>query len=269
MERFLLINNKNFFDKHNIHTINTESDIPNYNSILFIGSHRESSKINDIKKQFNNISKKPFTYIIIAGKGNGILSKNIIIPNNIKYIFATHTNYVHDKIKFLPLGSDFRSISSFSNGNINNTNRDILCYCNFSLNTHSDRRKIHNKMKHKNFVTIENMQSFLSYSISRDEFFKKLSRSKFVICPRGINLDSYRFYDTIYSGAIPIVVKEQFHNLPFFHEVPILYLKNANEYNDLTEEFLNKKYDELIKYKKNYYEKLDFNNFINELNSYK
>lgn len=42
MERILLINNKSFFDKHNIKTINSPLDIPDANSILFIGSHSNS-----------------------------------------------------------------------------------------------------------------------------------------------------------------------------------------------------------------------------------
>ena len=71
-------------------------------------------------------------------------------------------------------------------------------------------------------------------------------------------------YDTIYAGAIPIVVRTNYHKLPFFENVPILFLEKEEDYKNLTEDFLNKEYDILIK-KKGLCYWLDFDNFINEL----
>tara|TARA_Y100000385_G_C12834561_1_gene526063 strand:- start:153 stop:764 length:612 start_codon:yes stop_codon:yes gene_type:complete len=194
-----------------------------------------------------------------------VQDKQSTIPENIINIYATHTNFDHPIIKYLPLGSDFRSIDSFHKGDPTNTNRDILCYCNFSTNTHGCRLKIYNILKNFNHISIESMKTFLRYSISRDEFFERLSRSKFVICPKGFNLDSYRFWDTLYSGAIPIVVKQQFHNLDLFKNLPILFLNDVEEHNLLTEDFLNKKYEELKPRIKHSYEELDFDAFIENM----
>lgn len=162
MERILLLNNKSFFDKHHIRTITSPLDIPMENAILFIGSHTSSlDRLDHIKQYFETISKKPYTYVIIVGKGDGILYLDRI-PKNIKYIFATNTNYYHPIIKFLPMGSDFRSISSFKKGDINNKERPILCYCNFSLDTHKSRSTIFNSIKNKRFITFENMGTFFT-----------------------------------------------------------------------------------------------------------
>ena len=265
MERILLMHNKSFFDKHNIKTINSPFDIPNANSILFIGSHTNSiDRFEHIKKYCNILSTKPYVYIIIIGKGDGILYLDSI-PKNIKYIFATNTNYYDPIIKFLPMGSDFRSISSFKKGNINNKERNILCYCNFSLNTHESRVNIFNYIKDKKFITFENMGIFLKYSISRDTFFERLGNSKFTICPRGNALDTFRLYDSIYAGSIPIVVKEHFHDLKIFENIPILFLNNESDFKDLTSEFLKKIYIELAPKLKNYYKSLDFNIIIREM----
>ena len=114
------------------------------------------------------------------------------------------------------MGSDFRSISSFCKADFNNNERDILCYCNFSLDTHDDRRVVYNLIKNKSFITIENMRTFLNYAISRDDFFLQLGRAKFTICPRGNALDTFRFYDSLYAGSIPIVIRQEFHNSDFF-----------------------------------------------------
>jgi hypothetical protein len=266
MERFLLIRNKSFFDKHGIITINAINDIPNKSSILFIGSHEKSiDNLNTVTRYFEHIKQKQYNYIIILGKGDGILNKDINIPKNVKRIYATNTNYNHPIIKFLPMGCDFRSIDSFKRADIKNENRDILCYCNYSLNTHPDRKYIYNILKNKKFITIENMGTFLNYSISRDEFFTKLGRSKFTICPRGNAIDTFRFYDSIYSGSIPIVVKTHFHNLDIFNNVPILFLETIEDYNNLTEIYLEAKYTELSEKRKDFYENFDFNVFINKI----
>lgn len=267
---FLLLNNKFFFNENNIHTIDLNNinlnNIPNKNSILFLGSHSKSiDNYNNILNNFLNIIKnKEYKYIIITGKSDGILDSNLQIPNNIVNIYSNNINYNHEKIKYLPIGRDFRSLTSF-NISYKYSNKDILCYCNFSLNTHNDRKLIYDKIKDKTFITIENMGEFLKYDISRNMFFQKLGQSKFVICPRGNALDTFRFFDTIYSGAIPIVIKENFHNSFFFKNIPILYLNNVDEFDNLTEDFLNKKYDELIGKKKDYYENLDFKLFINNI----
>jgi hypothetical protein len=112
---------------------------------------------------------------------------------------------------------------------------------------------------------IENMRTFLNYSISRDQFFERLGNAKFTICPRGNALDTFRFYDAIYSGSIPIVVKERFHELELFKDIPILFLEKIEDFNTLTEEFLEKKYLEIAPYIKPYYKQMDFNEFIRQV----
>jgi hypothetical protein len=268
MERFLLVNNKPFFDRHGVHTVTHKADIPDKSCVLFIGSHCRSRSTRDfdfVKHYFGAISSKPYTYIIILGKSDVQLNRTIVIPRNVKTIYANNTNFDHDKIKFLPIGCDFRSISSFSKASISNNNRPILCYCNFSLNTTDVRRRIYDLVKEKPFLTIEHMGRFKHYDLSRDDFFERLGHSKFVLCPRGNAIDTFRFYDTVYSGAIPIVVREQYHSLPFFKDVPILYLDSAEDFGNLTEEFLNAKYTELKKLKKDYYAGMDFNTLMHQL----
>lgn len=269
MEKFLLINNKDFFDKKGVVTINKNSDIPNRDALLFIGSHKQSMDHPEhISKYFKEISLKSHQYIIIVGKGDGCLSPTIKIPENIIYIYSSNINYQHDTIKFMPMGSDFRSIQSFSKLNINNKSRNILCYSNFSLTTHKKRKIVHELIKDKKFIKFDHMGKFLNYSISRDQFYTNLSNSKFVICPRGNALDTFRFYDTIYAGAIPIVVKEKFHDSYFFKDVPILFMNDEKDFETLSESFLKNKYKELVHKKKSYYENLDMNNFINKLLSH-
>lgn len=273
MKDFLLTKNNNFLKKQNVTLIFIPDKIdmikiPNKNSILyFFRKKKHKNNKNAIKKIqliFNLIKKKGYKYTIIMSRSlcfKKQIYTNFNIPDNIKFIYMAHVQYTHKIIKFLPLGRDFRSKKSFKIAN-DYDNKDILCYCNFSLDTHSSRKEIYDIIKDKSFIKFENMQTFLNYEINRDKFFERLGRSKFVICPRGKFIDSYRFYDTIYSGAIPIVVKENYHNLDFYKGIPILFLNNVDDFKKLTEKYLNTKYDELIKYKKDYYKGLNFKLFI-------
>lgn len=261
-----MLDNQYFFDSNGVVTINQYSDVPDRDAILFIGRHYYS--VNDknfIKRFFPIIAFKPFNYIIILGKGDCMIDKDIDIPNNVKNIYANNVNYSHPKIKFLPMGSDFRSIYSFSKAKIENKDRDILCYCNFSLNTHSDREEVFKILKDNSDIFFENMGTFLNYSITKDKFFERLGNSKFVICPRGNAIDTFRFYDTIYAGAIPITVKEPFHNEYFFEDLPVLYLNSIDEFSLINKEFLNEKYELLKPKLKTYYKNLDFQVWINNL----
>ena len=268
MENILLINNKTFFERNNIVTIDNIYDIPNESCILFIGSHEKSTE--DINKKlemyFERIDQHPYSqnrYVIIVGKTDQSFEKTMIPPNVVK-IFMNNINENNEVLHFLPMGRDFRSINSFHNSAIMNNKRSILCYCNYSLDTYPLRRVIFEEIRTKKFIRFENMGTFLNYTISRDVFFQRLNNSKFVICPRGNGLDTFRFYDSIYSGAIPIVVKCQFHH--YFQDAPILFLENEGEYKNLTEDYLNEMYEKLKYKKSDYYQSLDFNRWIDTAN---
>lgn len=58
MSRFLLINNRQFFDENGVITIEKCDDIPDKNSILFIGSHQGSmDNLHHIEKYFSDLEK--------------------------------------------------------------------------------------------------------------------------------------------------------------------------------------------------------------------
>ena len=99
------------------------------------------------------------------------------------------------------------------------------------------------------------MGNFLAYSIPRQEFLTKLATAKFCICPRGNAIDTFRLWDCLYVGTIPIVVREA-----VFHEqlsdLPILFLDHYSEYRQLSAEFLERTYETYLRTAFNY-SKLD------------
>jgi len=259
MERILLKNNDFFFIKNNISVIENIEDIPNKSCILYI---KRGCRV--ITKILNAIKNKDYLYILILGKKDMIFNyKENIIPNNIVNMYCNSLNYTHPIVKFIPMGGDY----NFKDHHlIKKREKNILCYCNYALSTHRDRQYIYHSIKDIKFIKFEGMsKAFNKNSIPRSTFYKRLLGSKFVICPRGNSLDTHRFYDTIYAGGIPIVVREYYHSEKLFGNIPILFLKNREEFQYLTAQFLENKYIKLSKRIKKYYKSLDFNWWIKKM----
>ena len=265
MNNILLVHNREYFDKAGIIQLpmrNHPPDIPNKSAVLFLGSYEKGTDhIHDeLVYTLQSISCKPYMYIILVGKTDDTINQHINIPDNVARIYANNIDYDHPRIRFFPMGRDFRSIAQFS---MQTTiyRRDTLCYCNYSLNTHPSRTIIYDHLKEKPFVLFEHMGEFLGYNVSRDTFFERLYTSKFTICPRGNALDTFRFYDALYCGCIPIVVRSNHHH--YFDELPVLFLESEHDFAGLTEEFLDEQYRLLSKRKRTYYPELDLNYWLN------
>jgi uncharacterized protein (DUF2164 family) len=283
MENILLVDNKGYFDKHGIVTIKSEDDIPNNRSaILFHGSH--SGSMNNFDPElWNKLLRRiqdysEHKYVIIIGKTDSHFTADIIdgktsyyhsslgefeLSENIIKIYMNNIEDDNSVLSFLPMGRDFRSVASFRLSDIDNENRPILCYCNFSVNTCPAREGIYNDLKKKSFITFEHMGNWMSYNISRDHFYTQLSNSKFTVCPRGNALDTFRFYDALYSGSIPIVVKTGYHQN--FNDLPILFLERDEDYGTLTKEYLEEQYKAIKQKKHKYYRQLDFNWWMTQI----
>ena len=79
----------------------------------------------------------------------------------------------------------------------------------------------------------------------------KLAASRFVACPRGAAIDTFRLWDCLYLGTIPIVVKEAiFHDQ--LADLPILFLDRVDDFEKLDEARLEKTYENFLEMEFNY-----------------
>lgn len=76
---------------------------------------------------------------------------------------------------------------------------------------------------------------------------KEMVEHKFVLCPRGNGVDTHRLWEALYSRTVPVVRYETAHRN--FRDLPILFIDNWNE---VTEEFLTRKYEEMAAQKWDY-----------------
>lgn len=132
----------------------------------------------------------------------------------------------------------------------------VLCAINFF---NDERRRKYNKVNRKNIVnTLKNNNIHNKY-FSSDDYFETLPSYKFIISPEGNGIDCHRHYEALMAGCIPIVednpiIRNKYGNCP------ILYTR---DYSEITEEYLNKKYEEMKTQIYNF-SRLILSNYTNE-----
>ena len=115
--------------------------------------------------------------------------------------------------------------------------KDNLAYINFNVRTFPVERKLIVDM----FSDISKIGTPEDTIEGRTKYLREIKSCKFVFCPRGNGIDTHRIWETLYMGSIPIVKYEEAHHL--FTDLPILFINNWNEIN---ENYLNIKYNEMI-----------------------
>ena len=187
-----------------------------------------------------------------SGKYDGILNH----PKLIKW-YGLNMSIISDKTEGLPLGleSKYWGRTNFDIiQNYNKKNKNKLLYLNFSLQTNPKRSEIMNSLLKKGFTKNNNL--------SWNEYVQDLSEHKFSISPKGNGIDCHRHWESLYLGVIPIIEKST--HMSFFNDLPILFVDN---YDIITNDYLNKKYEE-FKLKKFNLNKLDLNYWNEKIKSH-
>lgn len=165
---------------------------------------------------------------------------DIIKRNNLRVIcHAVSIN--HPNITMVPL-SCFHHFNHF---HLKTYEKTILCYANFGLACDrwfgNPRNIVYQDIQKLPFVICDNIGANGRH-FHHDYYYDKIARSKFAICPRGCGIDSYRIWDCILLGCIPIV--EKYDGMEQFNDLPILFVDSYMDYGKLTEEYLNTVYQE-------------------------
>lgn len=128
---------------------------------------------------------------------------------------------------------------------------ELLCYCNVrewcSYGT-EERKKALNNVYTKDFVTFEGRSDPATRNdhgrvMKAGDYLSSMARHKFVISPRGNGEDAHRTYEAIICRAIPIIQRNE-RIMEKYRGLPVLITEN--DYKDITEELLNRKYREML-----------------------
>ena len=141
------------------------------------------------------------------------------LPSNISHWFAVNSAVEADFLTPIPLGvqrEQAELLSKIEKGAGN------LLYINFSLYTKS-RLDAFNYfcMKDHDWVTVVKDQGR-----TEREFLEDIASHDFVLCPQGNGVDTYRLWQTLYLGSIPIVNSDMQES--FFNELPIMWCEDLD-----------------------------------------
>ena len=187
--------------------------------------------------KYFNINILPAHYESIDYYDKIDLSIIDIIKKNNLHIISYSVSINSPYITSIPLGIYHK----FHHFHLKKQEKHIFCYMNMGIPCDrwfgNPRKKIINMLIDKSFIINKE-------GLSIDEFYDDISKSKFMICPRGCGIDTYRLWDCITLGCIPIVEKYDSHEQ--WNDLPILFLDTIDDFSLLTEDFLNNKYEEFL-----------------------
>jgi len=158
---------------------------------------------------------------------------------NIRHWWGVNINYTHPKLSSIPLGLGSpwvpEGVTQNSLKNLGQVpHRDKLFYVNHRIHTYpQEREEPYTLFFPQNWATVKKP----SGKGQTTEYIKDVRSHKFVLCPRGNGIDTYRFWESLYLGAIPVV--KDCINVGFYRDLPITVV---NSYGDITKDFLESQY---------------------------
>jgi len=182
--------------------------------------------------------------ILICDSGDYSIHEHICLLPNIKKLYTTNCNVPkHEKFQGIPYGTLQPQVDVVNTLDLP-THKERLAYCNFGTGSNRSRPGIWKHMLSKPFVLCEKLQHKAADCTDPKvltAYWCQLATSKFVICPPGNGPDTYRMWETLFAGSIPIVINSPMIE-HFTDDLPILAV---GTYDNLTEEFLEQEYERI------------------------
>lgn len=149
------------------------------------------------------------------------------IPNNVLMWFSTNVNVFEDRICFIPFGQ--------------NSGTTPECGCNIihkyvepwdkklskiyvSFQDYTQRRI---QLKGLFSKVSEDIVTFrANVGLPVDKFYEEVAAHKYILVPWGNGCDSYRIYESMILGSIPILENCRFSRYLEYHGLPVIIVNN-------------------------------------------
>lgn len=178
--------------------------IPNHNAIVY-------TSINNFKELSNHLYGRKCKYVIL------IESYDHSLPywhfsRSIKQVYSTNVSVIHPRYKFFPFGILSRHYNGIKNA-VHSAHRESKILVAFNVGTY-DQRKLYLENISKN-----KLSDVRNFPMDYNEYFDTLTRYKFCAAPRGNGIDTYRMYESLHLGCIPIVLPNLVNKLSPFQKI--------------------------------------------------
>ena len=198
-----------------------------------------------------------YPIILITSNGSGTIknqfNKFIFHPNLFAW-FGRNIVRKHPKLNIIPLGGKwFNSASYYQilSDKLQSLSRDKFfqekkyhTLWSGIRETHKSRIKMRDKILSKEFVTA------LDKKTEFGEYIQNISDSRFILSPRGYNIDCCRTWEALWAGSIPVVESHGIDNV--YDGLPVIIVSDLSK---ISMNYLNSEFQKL-KQKKFNLEKL-------------
>jgi hypothetical protein len=138
------------------------------------------------------------------------------VPLSVKRIYLQNCQFVDDRIKLLPIGLE--NLKLGVNGSpkllINNKLKKKRILIGPFGPTHQERFDIA-KLQNN-----EGPWDFISERLAPCEYSRVAADYSFVAAPRGNGIDTHRFWESLYRGAVPIVLESKWEEALSYLDLP-------------------------------------------------
>lgn len=102
--------------------------------------------------------------------------------------------------------------------------------------TTNSRTEVFEQIQNLDYITITDRRNYLDY-------LQDLSEHQFILCPKGNGIDTHRFWEALYFGAVP-VVKNSLYMDSYRGVFPILFIEDWSEFQKYSPQDLNRLYQD-------------------------
>ena len=202
-------------------------------------------KTDYIGEVFNKMSMRSKPVKIITHNSDHVALANASLPACVEKWYAlNYGGTEHPIVECLPLGLENRASPEGYSGDATvideimkkQFRKQHLAFMNFNVYTNTrERFPVVERFLRESWVYYE------PFGLQFRECMEITSQSKFVFCPPGNGWDTHRVYESLYLGAIPIVLNCYMYR-EFSKSVPMVLV---NSWNDVTPGFLESEYERL------------------------
>lgn len=147
------------------------------------------------------LSDKP--YILITHGGDTPASvdyKFLLRDPNLLHWYATNATMEDERITHIPIGVSYGKHDPILDEvmAMNIPKNKLLSTDCFAIHSWVEERTLCANAMRRNNLVMDERKSYRDYLIS-------LKQSMFVLCPIGNGIDTFRFYEALYMGCVPII----------------------------------------------------------------
>lgn len=179
-------------------------------------------------------------------------------PACISEWYSINVAYEHEKLIPIPIGiaNEYspKNLQIKDLNFISFKNKDHKMYINFNQNTnHKKRNGVYSTYRKKNWTVVKDS------NLTINEYNLDLQNFLFVLAPWGNGIDTHRFWESLYSGSIPVTKYHLTYSAS--HNLPVLFVDDLKE----IEQKMLQDYLDLYKTKHFNFNKLDVSYWMKKI----